>query len=504
MKKQLHHAKSQRGVALIVALIMILILSVLAAGLVFATQTQTWTAYNYKNTTQARYAAEAGIQRTMNWIMSANYTPPVVFGAYDMTKYPVMDTTASPKPIVLSAASGMASPNYPTSGVQTAFNGALATQSVPGLGNATFSTYATLLKMTPGTGVTWMGGGGGAPQTWQITSIGTVTGIRQANVQVQATYERGSTPIFTYGVAGDGNVCGDITFSNGKMDSWDSSNGGTYLGTHADSGGTMGTNGNVTLSGGSTVIGGPISNSSNTTVGNCPDGITNNSGAGALHGLSLIQPLVYPDPAIPIPMTPTTNINANSNTCWGASPAGCTAVAAAGPVPAHVNIVPGSYGNITSNSNLHFSAGTYYINSLNLNGGSLTLDSTPVVINLGGAGVSSGGTLFASQSSTTINDGGVPANLQIVTACCKNPGPPPTQEANPPVITMNGSSAMYSVVYAPNSYVHITGSSQFLGAVVGQKVTSDSSGGFSYDRGLQQTLLKVGNFQPVSYTWNKF
>lgn len=492
MKKRLHRAKPERGVALIVALIMILVLSVLVAGLVFATQTQTWTGYNYKTTTQARYAAEAGIQRTMNWIMSANYTAPTVFTPFDMTKYPVMDKTASPQPIVLSAAYGMAS-NYPTSAVQTAFNSALNNQSVPGLGNATFSTYAMLLKMTPGSGVSWMGGGGGAPQTWQITSIGSVADVRPANVQVQATYERGSAPIFTYGIAGDGNICGDVTFTGGSIDSWDSTGGGTYALTQQNTDGSIGTNGNVTLSGGSTRVHGPISDSSNITVGNCPDGITNNVGGTPWNSLNLLnQPLVYPNPAVPNPMTPTTNLNVNSNTCWGALPAGCTVIA--GPA---INIVPGSYGNITSNSNVHLSAGTYDINSLNLNGGSITLDSTPVVINLGGQGISSGGTLFASQSSTTINSGGVPANLQIVSAAGIG-------MANPPVITMNASSAMYAVVYAPNAYVHITGSSHFLGAVVGERVTCDSSGGFSYDRALENSLLTVGNFQPVSYTWNKF
>lgn len=491
MNKQWHRAKSERGVALIIALIMILVLSILVAGLVFATQTQTWTGYNYKTTTQARYAAEAGIQRTMNWILNS-YTAPATFTSYDMTKYPVMDKTATPQPIVLSAAYGT-SANYPASAVQTAFNAALNDQSVPGLGNATFSTYATLLKMTPGTGVSWMGGGNGVPQTWQIISVGTVAGIRPANVQIQAVYERGSAPIFSYGIAGDGTTCGDITFTGGSIDSWDSTNGGTYALTQQNSGGSIGTNGNVTLSGGSTRVHGPISDSSNIAVGNCPDGVTNNVGGTPWDSLNLLnQPLVYPNPAVPNPMTPNTNENVNSNTCSGASPAGCTVIA--GPA---VQIAPGSYGNITSNSNVHLSAGTYDINSLNLNGGSITLDSTPVVINLGGNGISSGGTLFASQSSTTINSGGVPANLQIVSAAGVG-------MSNPPVITMNASSAMYAVVYAPNSYVHITGSSHFLGAVVGEKVTCDSSGGFSYDRGLQSSLLQVGNFSPISYTWNKF
>jgi hypothetical protein len=111
--------------------------------------------------------------------------------------------------------------------------------------------------------------------------------------------------------------------------------------------------------------------------------------------------------------------------------------------------------------------------------------------------------LRALSRKPAINDGGVPANLQIVTACCLT-GTPPAQMANPPVITMNASSAMHAVVCAPNAYVHITGSSHFLGAVVGQIVKCDSSGGYSFDRALLQSMLRVGNFQPVSYSWNKF
>ncbi len=400
----------QRGIALVLVLIVVMVLSTLVAGMVFVTETQTWTAFNYKNTTQARYAAEAGVQRTMNWLLNS-YAAPTTFTSYNMAKYPVQDTTASPQPIVLSAYSNVSS-NYPTAAVQTAYNSALSNQSIPSETNVTFSTYATLLAMSPGTGVSWMGGGNaGVPQTWQITSVGTVAGVRPASVQLQATYERAGAPIFTYGIAGTGNSCGDITFSGGMINSWDSANGGTYAATEQNSGGTIGTNGNVTLSGGSTAVYGTISDSSNIAVGNCPDGVTNNAGASALHGLNLLtQPLVYPNPAAPNPMTPNTNINANSNTCWGATPAGCSVVSG------QVVIAPGTYGNLTSNSNIHLTAGTYNFNSVNLNGGSVTLDSTPVVINLGGNGISSGGTLLASQSSTTINSGGVPANLQIVSA----------------------------------------------------------------------------------------
>jgi hypothetical protein len=327
------------------------------------------------------------------------------------------------------------------------------------------------------------------PTARMLPGAGVVNGILYAlgggnGGSPLATNEAFTPPIFTYGVAGDGYSCGDVTFSNGRMDAWNSAV-GTYATTQQTTGGDIGTNGNVTLSGGSTRVYGTIFDSSNISVGKCPDGITNNVGGTPWNGLEqLSQPLSYPAPTAPSPMTPTTNLNVNSNTCWKAPPTGCTSSGST------VEIAPGSYGNITSNSNIHLTAGTYNINSLNLNGGSVTLDSVPVVINLGGNGIKSGGTLFASQSKTTINSGGIPANLQIVTACCLT-GSPPAQMANPPVITMNASSAMYAVIYAPNAYVHITGSSHMLGAVVSQKTTSDSRGGFSYDLSLQNSFVKA-------------
>ncbi len=473
----------------------LLVLTTLAAAIIYTTQTEVQTTGNYKLVTQARYVAEAGVQSTLDWLGNS-YAAPSSFGSYNTTKSPVQYTN---NPVILSAMAGTNS-NYPDATVQTAFNTALNAQSVPGIPGGSYSTYATLQRMTGATSISWLAGGGsGLPQTWQITSVGSISGIRTVNVQLQATYERVGTPVFNYGIAGTGTSCPDVTLTGGTVDAWNSNGGGTYAGTHQNSGGDVSTNGNVTLSGGSSRIYGTIYNSSNINVGSCSaNGITNNVGGTPWNGLQLISPISYNDPAVPSPMTPNTNINANSNKCWGAVPAGCTVIA--GPA---VTIAPGTYGNLTSNSDLHLTAGTYYFNSRHLNRGSVTLDSYPVVINLGGNGVSAGGTLFTSNSSTTINDGNLPANLQIVSACCKT-GSPPVQMANPPVIQMNSSSSMYAVVYAPNAYVHITGSSHFLGAAVGQLLKSDSSGGYSYDLALKASLQQMGSFVPVSFSWNKY
>lgn len=466
--------EQERGVALILALLAILILSVLAASIIFLTQTQTWRTIDYRLTSQSRYAAEAGVQRTANWL--ANHYPlPTNFAPYDMTKYPVL---YNGKAVVLSAMSGV-SANYPDSAVSGAYSAALNGQAMPGLANVSFSTYATLLRMSPGAGVGWLPGASVA-QTWQITSQGNITGVASAQVQLVATYDRFLPPIFASAVAADSSVCGTITISNGFVDSWNSAQ-GTYATTHQNFGGDIATNGNVTLSGFSTQINGSILDSSNVNVGNCPDGITNYVWEGTpWNGLQLLsQPLAYVAPVPPSPMTSTT-------------PESVT-------IP--VTAPPGSYGNVTASTTVHLTAGTYYVNSLTLTGASIILDSTPVVINLGGQGVAAGGTLFSSDSSTTFSTGGIPANFQIVTACCLASG---AQMPSPAVITINSSSPVYAVVYAPNALVHITGSVHFLGAVIAQAAILDSWGGTSYDQALRKSLLQVGNFAAVNYSWSKF
>jgi hypothetical protein len=50
-----------------------LVLSVLAASIVFTARSETFASYNYKLDTQADYLAKAGIQRAVNWLRSSHY-----------------------------------------------------------------------------------------------------------------------------------------------------------------------------------------------------------------------------------------------------------------------------------------------------------------------------------------------------------------------------------------------------------------------------------------------
>ena len=65
--------KNESGVALILVLLAMLVLSVLAASIVFTARSETFASYNYRLDTQADYLAKAGIQRAVNWLRSDRY-----------------------------------------------------------------------------------------------------------------------------------------------------------------------------------------------------------------------------------------------------------------------------------------------------------------------------------------------------------------------------------------------------------------------------------------------
>ena len=105
---------NERGISLIIALLVLLVLSVLATGLMLITQTEIWTTANYRELAQARYAAEAGVQSTINWLQYT-YTAPTTFTSYTMTTDPVKcasGCTTTGGAVILSAISSIAS-NYP-------------------------------------------------------------------------------------------------------------------------------------------------------------------------------------------------------------------------------------------------------------------------------------------------------------------------------------------------------------------------------------------------------
>ena len=516
---------NQKGVALIIALVILFLLSALAASLIFVTQSEMWASANYRLLTQSRYAAEAGAQAGVNWFKN-NYTAPAVLTSYDMTHSPVQCKSGGTCPTSGSAIVLGATSNYPdsTNTVQTSFNNALNGISVPGLANATYTVTAELMQMQSAT-----------QQTWQITSVGTIAGARSATTQVVETIQNNSnpTPLFQYAVYATGSGCSNPIAMNWSgsayTDSYSSSS-GPYTPSPATGNrgslGNAGTVGYVKMSGSAT-INGSLSGL-NTTTGSCPALLNSSSSGGVTGGLKVMTPPVYAPPAKLNPAPPVGTSMNSSGSCW-ATGAGCTNVAGAPCVTGKcIQLAPTStsgytYGDVVASggTTIYLTAGTYNLNSLVLSGTSpIVLLSGPVVLNIQGIKQLNSGNPYPAtnpinylqtavdMSGGSIANSGAPANFEI--QCCGN-APAPPNGTNPGTnycggMTLSGGSGSGAVVYAPNSGITMSGGSDFFGAVIGNTFTPSSSSAIHYDTALANSFLSGGGspiFSQTGFTWSK-
>ncbi len=476
--------RSERGVALIVTLLMVLVLSTLVASALVITSTEVSTSSNYRSLVQARYLAEAGAQRAINWL-TFSYPQPTDFSSFDMHGSPV---TYGLSPVVLSAMAGVPG-NYPTPAVQSAFQAALQGVAVPGLPGGSFSVTANLVKLQQSSQVY-----GGLPQTiqtWVITSQGTVGGPRRATLQVQLTAERAATVISGYALFATATTCGAVRISGGgTTDSFDSSI-GPYAVSHTPSGGDVGTNGNVNLSG---HIYGAVW-SPNAGAGSCSSSNPNAATGAAYDDLrQLPGPQAFsPPPALsPAPPTFDQSLTTSCSTITGCT---CTMPPATSPTSCGgsgpYTLAPGLYGNLILSGGkvAHLSAGTYNVNAMTLSGGSrLILDSYPVVINVQGTGKSqpvnfSGGAL--------VNGSGLASNFTI------NYG------GSGGVILSGGTDAvMY--VYAPGAAVTISGGGDLFGSIIGYTINNSGGSDVHFDRALSGGPSGLQPFRLIGFNWSKF
>jgi hypothetical protein len=545
--------------ALILALLTILILSTLGAAILFSTQAEVTTTYNLKRLTQARYAAEAGAQNTINWLIYSLPTP-ADFSGFDTTQSPVTNTVTNTPGVVLSANSNVTS-NYPDNTAQMSFNNALLNQPVSGLDvGVNYATTASLQTMQV---VTPFGQASQAAlQTWLITSQASIAGS-QAVVQVTTTIEQFGTPVFSYAAFATSGGCAAITFSGGSStDSYDSSQ-GTYTATKQNSNGNIGTNGNVSLSG-STMVNGTNSTPYGTvSPGTCssPGSITplSASGGSSVTGgeVSLPGTLTLTNPAAPAPpvwqgnkavplasanwasgtvivdaayhiqsvtrvgttgaSTPTFNdsggtttdntaqwtdygaITANANlsgSCASGLP-GCTNINTSSKI---ISLAPGPYPNISASggTTIHLSAGTYDFNKLSLSGGStLVLDSTPVVVNFWGYSAVSPLPPTAMTSGTVIDFSG-----GSISDSGGHPSDFQILYNGTAGVNLSGGSGNSAVVYVPNAPVTMSGGSAWYGAIIGKTVTNTGGTSIHYDRSLQNSLVTVGNYHTTAFSWS--
>jgi Tfp pilus assembly protein PilX len=482
-------SNSEKGSAMVFALILVLVLSVMAVSMMFLARSETFSGLNYRQMTQARYGAEAGTHAAANFLTSAAYVPPTApFAGYNVNVYPVTD--AGGNPIYLSSLSTRPS-NYPDAQMQSAFvaatHGSLQASSTQGIATTVnYTSSAQLLTMQQVTSF-----GAATPtiiQTWQITSHGDISGVSNAEVEVVTVLDRQVTPTFAYAAFGDGGNCGTLGFSgNGATNSYDSAslipNGGTIdpatLGGATpfnQFGGNVGTNGNQDDRGANVNIYGSLS-TPNAGFGVCSAGnVTALSGGSQnqVHGglVQLPQAVNFPTPSIPPPGA--TNIS-NTQT-----------------------LAPGNYGDISvaGQEVITLTPGTYNINSISLAGqAQLAVAPDPIshlygqiIVNVTGNAQNTPINIVGNGISNPTYD---PSILQFLYAGTGNVK-----------IAGNGSSA--AIIYAPNAAADFSGNASFFGSVIANTLSDVGNGEIHYDLHLKNKLFVVGNYTLNSFTWNKY
>ena len=280
---------SQSGVALVLALIILFVLSAMAAGIMSATQTEIWSTANYRTNTQARYIAEAGVQQAVNYLIdnssAVQATVALIPGDTahcDTTTIPV---TCNGKMVFVQSSStdpviNIVAPDPIThvtpSNASTYFiagTGINQFQSRVGDGSSSFgsinsgagghySVVAQLLSVRPDLG-------SGLAQSWKLISVGsvpTVAGV--SKVQVVETLEILTQTVTTGGppetinvnggVQAGSSACGAISVSGGStLKSYDSAQitAGKLPSSLDTYGNTILTQGSANFSGSGTIYG---------------------------------------------------------------------------------------------------------------------------------------------------------------------------------------------------------------------------------------------------------
>jgi hypothetical protein len=478
---------NEKGIALVLSLFLMAAMSVIAASLMFLSQTETYSSMNYRLMSQARYGAESGIQKAANYLLYS-YAAPVAAGGDPLANYntnvsPVTCANGCPnigRPVVLSANATQAS-NYPVAAVQAAFLAAVAGTLPAGNTNVSYAPYATLVSMQQ---ITVYGGGVQTIQTWQLNSTGTISAGRTAQVEVTAVLETPKFPAQMYAAFGTAGGCGTLNFhgNNTQTDSYDSS-AALVAGAPAISatGGNVGTNGNLTEGGGADIFG--TLSSPRVGVGACSAGNVNaldSSGGATVNGhdppapgdiIQLPQAVVMPPPAVPAGV-PVTAYDGNGQLLLNGASVGNVSV------DAHSTLTLGAPG-VTSVINM---------NSLTINGNANLIILGHVILNIVGAGQA---TPIDFTGGSVSNSSFDPTTFQV-------------EYAGAGEVKLNGGAQTVAMIYAPNAAASFNGGGDFFGSVVAATVDDTGGAHIHYDRRLTSQFYTVGNAMMSAFSWKKY
>ncbi|HXC47805.1 MAG TPA: hypothetical protein VNU20_05905 [Candidatus Sulfotelmatobacter sp.] len=551
--------KRERGVALLFAIFTLLLVSAIAASLVFVANTETSVNSNYRAERVSAFSAKSGMEEIRDRMslpttdprslanllpgqLAGNPVPAVFPPAANSVLYVVNEGTAAGtvKPWVAGNAymddelchdfagvqGQQPAPDVrcttpPTVAVLVAGETAVApfASAYPWAGTSAALTYkwvritlkqsgsnqSYLVNATsPTTQVCWNGSNelllnlvgnatgtcqGMAPSVacptcastnpvYMITALA-VSSAGTTRKMVQAEVGLPPAQPFPYGMFATGTICPAISFSGGgnsdpATDSYNSKNGNYGGQNQFNTGGSVGANGGISLSGHAKIGGNvglqslpggaqvPCAGGDYVTSGSA--GLYNPNGNGPNPNVlqQMPAPVIFPIPPDPSPM-PTSKSPQPTN-------------------PA----VPGTYGDISlsGKTTLVLAPGVYNVNSLSLSGQSsiTVIPAGAVVLNFPSS----------SQNPISLSGQGIASSSQIPNDMQLNYGGTGT-------VTLSGQGTSYALVDAPNSAMTVSGNGDFFGAVVGQTITYSGNGKFHYDTNTGLGPKNNGGYQLISY-----
>jgi hypothetical protein len=548
MKSQLRTHCGERGAALILAMILIAVISVMAASMIALSNTESWSTANYRMTSQARDGAEAAVYRAAHFLAEQpqsatfTYSTPAAVTAFESSgaTYPVKVGPGPNGPNVLLLGGGnltnppSGSAAYPTAGAgiqanvasnfATHVQGTLPTGENP----IRFSAWAELLSIRTVTGFA----GDFALEQWKITGEGRIGSANSegATVQVSTVMDRPPQAAPPTTVYATNPTCDNsnppLDLNGGSVTgSYDSTTPGCNIATFATScavsasGGSVGTNGYINLGNSATVNGSVYEvQPGGLGGGSCSPSMTGNGSiTGTPQFIYQTQAPRFdlPDPPTPTPVAGNQTIQ-NAGSC-GSTP-GCTS---GGIIPAgqyrlaptcHPAVPQCGAGTTYRDLNLkgavfHLCGGTYSVNSIAMTSGatiiihsSVATDLTPAVcagqygptiINVLGSSLPAGGAAVDFLGGAISNTSLSAANFKVLYAGTAG-------------VKVTGGVGSSSLIYAPAAAVTLSGNATFYGAIVGYTVRSTGGADISYDRTLANLLQNPGSPMLQAFTWKTF
>jgi hypothetical protein len=144
-----------------------------------------------------------------------------------------------------------------------------------------------------------------------------------------------------------------------------------------------------------------------------------------------------------------------------------------------VTLAAGAYGNVTIKGTVTLAGGTdvnhpavYTINSLTFNGGATLNITGPVVINLAGQNLATSTTPVLDMNGGTFSNTSGLASDFVVNYGGSNP------------VGIIGGNDAYAVINAPNSPLTFKGNSNFYGEAIGSTIDLQGNGTFYWDKAL--------------------